>query len=688
MARPTADGRARTIHQLVEIKYQSSGLTVLHARKLRLKALTASQVHALSPKFHAAGALQIPYFDLHGRPTKFYRVRYLEKLPGVAGLVEKPQRYDQLPIMQEVYYPPLLKSSWSAIAKDPKVSVAITEGELKAACACAHGVPMMALGGVYSFMSGKRSLDLLPSMKEFNWSERQAYIVFDNDVSTKPEVLRAQIILSQRLLALGARISFISIPPGPEKGVDDFIVKFGAAAFAGLIERADPFLEAQALWELNSEATYIKKINVVIELETGLIMDPESFKRHRYVDRFYMKSVERGTGKNKHVVLEQEPLAPRWMEWAHKSKLWDLTYEPGQSRIYKNSWNAWTGWGVTPKKGDVRPWTWLLDFLFANDPRARKYFEQWCAYPIQHPGAKLFTACVLWSRVKRLGKSMVGLALSKIYGENSRFVESRELKANFNSWAKNRQLVIGEEITAGEARVDADYLKYIITHPSFTIRDLYTPAYDIPNHTNFLFLSNHPDAMFLEDGDQRYLIHGINQPEPAERKKYEWCDKWLHGEGPSHLMDHFLRMNLKGFNPREHAPATASKYEMITHSKSDLGLWVQRLQDDPITALKPLSRGTASEIAAKCDLFTAEQLYHAFDPELRGRGRSSVAAMGRALAAAGLRQLNGGVPVGTATGIHRLYAVRNVVTWDTATRKEIRVHYDSFFSPKNAGAVK
>lgn len=680
MARPRLD-------KLAQAKWRSSGLTDKHAKKLGLRY---TQAQDLSKKFYDVGCLYIPYWDLDGKPSKFYRVRYLEKLPGAAGAAEKPQRYDQLPVLQEAYYPPLLDQSWREISKDAKISLAITEGELKAASACAVKIPTLALGGVHSFRSAKNNLAFLPSLEEFDWSGRVIYIVFDNDITGKIDVMRAQQELAQALTDRGAKVYFANIPPGPAKGLDDFIVKHGVRKTQKILEKAEPHQQAQALWRLNEEVVLIKKIDVVIERETSLMMEPNKFMNHLYANRFHMEQVEKGSGNNKHYTMEKIQTAPKWVEWEQRAVLWDLTYAPGQPKVVNGldnpggAWNTWVGWGVKPKRGDVGPWHWLLDFLFANDAKARTYFERWCAYPIQYPGAKLYTASVLWSRVKRLGKSMLGLALAKIYGDNATFVESRQLKSEFNTWAKNRQLVVGEEITAGEARLDADYLKYIITHPTFTIRDLYVPAYQIPNHTNFLFLSNHPDAMFLEDGDKRYLIHGITQESPAERSKYEWCDRWLHGSGPSHLMDYFLNLNLKSFNPREHAPETSSKYEMIVRGKTDTGLWVMRLQEDPQTALKPMGE----KISKECDLFTPEQLYHAFDPQGRAVGRSSIASLGRHLASAGFRQVNGGSPVLTGTGLHRLYAVRNVVRWEQSPRKEVRDHFDSFFGPKQAGVVK
>lgn len=695
MALPLVEVQHQTIKHLARRKWQSSGLSDKAAKKLALKGLNADQVQALGAKFHAAGALHIPYFDLRGAQTKFYRLRYLERLPGAAGASEKPQRYDQLPVLQEAYYPPLL--DWSAIAKDPTKPIAVTEGELKSGSACAQGVTMMALGGVYSFMAAKRGIDLLPSMKEIIWAERVTVIIYDNDVVTKPEVMEAQNRLAARLTQEGARVYFAAIPEGPAKGVDDLIVAKGVKALKEVLADAVPYQDGAALWALNTEVVYLKKPNIVVERDTCLLMDPDRFQRHQYADRTYSRNIIKGSGKAAHNVLETVHLAANWMEWPHRSKLWDLTYAPGQPRVTANSWNGWEGWGLKPKQGDITPWNNLLDFLFDGDPKTRRYFEMWCAYPIQNPGAKLYTACVLWSRVKRLGKSMLALALARIYGmaptpenptysgpQNAVIVDSRQLKSGFNSWAKNRQLVIGEEITAGEARIDADYLKHVITAPHFRINAKHQPEIDIPNHTNFLFLSNHPDAMFLEDGDQRYLIHGIKHETPGPREMYEQAHKWLWGDGPAYLFDHFLRMRLDTFNPREHAPATASKYQMIMAGKTDTGLWVQRLVEDPVHALAWLGERAATG----CDLYTPDLLYRAFDPEGRGRGKASVASLGRQLLSAGFRQLNGGTPIGTNTGVHRIYAVRNAVKWEQSTRKEIRTHYEQFWGPQVQGAIK
>lgn len=683
MARREADVDTRTVQQLAQASWQASGLSDAQARRLGFRALSAGQVKNLAAKFHDAGALYIPYFDLSGKRTKFFRLRYLERLPGAAGVTEKPQRYDQLPVMQEAYFPPLLKRAWKELAQDNEVALCITEGEKKAACGCARGIPTLALGGVYSFMSSKRGVDFLPALEQFNWQDRKVFVVYDNDITHKLPVMQAQKALADQLTARGARVFFANLPPGPAKGMDDYIVQFGTNKFQEILDQAEPYAACEALWQLNSEVCFVKQMGAIIERASNTVMRSHEFIHAHYANRHYAEPQEKGNGKNRHIVLVKKPLAPAWIQWEKRAELEKLTYQPGQDKIVAGAWNTWNGWGVKPKRGDISPWIWLLDFLFHDDHVARRFFERWCAYPVQFPGTKMYTACVLWSRIEGLGKSLVGETLRRIYGENGGFVNARELKGSFNDWAKNRQFIIGEEITTGDVRVDRDYLKDLITNPFFRINAKFIPGYTIENKVNFLFLSNHPDAIFLDDRDRRYMVHAINQAAPAPQEKYAWYDAWKEEDGPAHLMQHFLDMDLSKFDPKGRAPETTSKLQMITASKGDIALWVEKLRIDPAFALRPLGE----RIARECDLFTAEQLTKAFDPAGRiAQSFNSKIALG--MLNAGFRYVNDHTPVRTANGLHRLYAVRNQVKWEQATRRELKAHYDQFFGPTQAGVVK
>ena len=76
----------------------------------------------------------IPYFNMHGRPLAFYRVRVFDHIPKY----KQPKNHPN-----HVYYPPGFHE-----AAQNKQYVLLTEGEKKAAAATKLGIPCCALGGV------------------------------------------------------------------------------------------------------------------------------------------------------------------------------------------------------------------------------------------------------------------------------------------------------------------------------------------------------------------------------------------------------------------------------------------------------------------------------------------------------------------------------------------------------------
>jgi hypothetical protein len=199
--------------KLAQDKWEGSGLDELHAAKMQLVPLEAEETAELWSGCIKAAAVKIPYFDLDGKHTKFFRVRFLGPLPGHLAHLEKPPRYSQAPgTINEVYLPPLLTDTWADIAKDPTRTIWITEGEFKAAKGCAEGLPVIGLGGVAIWRAAKHSLPLLPVLKEIDWLGRPAPIVFDSDIAKNPNVLAQALHLASKLNELGARPKIIVLP--------------------------------------------------------------------------------------------------------------------------------------------------------------------------------------------------------------------------------------------------------------------------------------------------------------------------------------------------------------------------------------------------------------------------------------------------------------------------------------------
>jgi hypothetical protein len=659
-------------------KWESSGLEDGQAAMLKLDVLTSDETAKLNPSFIRAGSIRIPYFAPSGDLTGFYRIRYLEDLPGFAGVAKKPQRYAQPPkTLNDVYLPPMFEGTWQELMDDPAMTLYITEGEFKAASACAVGLPCMGLGGVDVWRSSKRGLDMLPVLKQTDWNGRRVVIVFDSDAATNPNVVRAQRQLAQELTARGAMPVIASLPAredGGKQGLDDFLMARGATALEELLATAPLFLEAEALWGLNEEVVYVRDPGMVITRVSGQKMMPGAFKEHVYSNRHYLET--QVTKKTQ--VTVKKPLAPRWMEWERRFELERVVYEPGKDAIVDNCWNQWRGWGCEPKEGDVEPWTWLLDFLFQHEesPDGRIWFEQWLAYPLQHPGVKMFTAAAIWGVAQGTGKTLVGHSMMQIYGTNAVELRDKDLKGGFNDWAENRQFVVGDEITGNDRRDQADMLKGMITQQQLRVNIKYLPSYTIEDRINYLFTSNHPDAFFLEDSDRRFFVHEV-QGEPAELEKYKAFDKWRRSGGASALFHHLLTLDLDGFDPKAPAPSTNSKSAMIRDNKSDIGAWCMALREEPDNMLRQLGTQASEE----CALFSAAQLQQAYDPESETKVTTN--GLARELKRAGFRQVNDGIPVRTlGGGLQRLYAVRDANRWTSELPNALAAHWDTYFGPK------
>ena len=263
------------------------------------------------------------------------------------------------------------------------------------------------------------------------------------------------------------------------------------------------------------------------------------------------------------------------------------------------------------------------------------------------------------------GKSLVGITLGRIYGTNFTEIRQDDLEGNFNTWAENKQFVLGDEITGSNKRQEADMLKKMITQTIIRINNKNLPIYEVPDCINYLFTSNHPDAFFLEDADRRFAIHEVSVP-PLPLAFYEEYDAWLKGLGPAALFDYLLSVDLTGFNPTAPAPATLAKDRMIADGRSDLGAWVAQLIDDPDGVLR------VGEMKIPGDLFTNHELLGVYDPT--EKGRVTAQGLGNALKKAGIRQVYGGQLVRVRGRLDRYYAVRNGERWMKAPLENIQKH--------------
>lgn len=670
-----------------------SGLTVADAKRLRMRTLTAAQTKKLVKK--ELRSYRIPYFTLDGKEDSFYRVRMLQAPPARFGGKgkRKVQRYTQPSgHPPALYMPPLLDVSWRDIAADPERPLCITEGEKKAAKACKHGLPTIGLGGVWSYMSRTHFGygNIHPDLEAFEWLGRRVALVFDSDLADNANVAKALDTLIRQLNKRGAIVSVGYLPDaedGSKQGLDDYLVANAGREQEALDQlRATMDEEGQnaELTKLNAELAYVQRPPAYFHIPTKqLFRSPKALMDGPYANAHHWKTVRK---ENKEGGVELVPklvnTAKEWAGWQHRRTHAGITYAPGEDVVTADGMlNTWEGWGVQPEEGDVQPFLDLFEHVFQGLPeQTKRWLWQWMAYPLQYPGTKLYSAVMVHGRAQGTGKSFIGYILGDIYGNTTNFskVNQGDLFGSFNEYVANKQFILGEEITGGDKRAQADRLKDMISNELIRVKQKYQPEYQVPDMANYWLTSNQPDALYLEDDDRRAFVHRLERKAP--QSVYDAADRWRKQQGgPAALFRYLLtEVDCAGFNPTAPAPMTEAKAEMIANSRTDIEAWADALLTDPDSMLGD---------HIKRDTFTAKELMQLYDPD--ETGRVSGTALGKALERRGCRQK----VVKTKQGTQRLRAVRNLHKWypggdDTASPAEWAADYDGTVVSMTAAASK
>lgn len=208
---------------------------------------------------------------------------------------------------------------WAKRLVDPTQPILIVEGAKKAAALLSRGYCAIALPGVFNGRRvmrdewGKRySETLIPELALFATPGRPVYFCFDHDIkaSTTRQVNLAISTTGKLLQDAGCEVKVIDLP-GPEKGVDDFLVAQGDQAFQQIYNTALPLSIWQWQWRKQDELTHPP---------TQVVNQAEFQPTHLPDEGLLVLSSAKGTGKTKSIVqLVQD--TPRVIALGHRISL-------------------------------------------------------------------------------------------------------------------------------------------------------------------------------------------------------------------------------------------------------------------------------------------------------------------------------------------------------------------------------
>jgi hypothetical protein len=359
---------------------------------------------------------------------------------------------------------------------------------------------------------------------------------------------------------------------------------------------------------------------------------------------------------------------------------------PGMGRFYNEGSKRYLNMFKPHVVEPIRPTPGArlaFEFLWGRivDKEFARWFKQFYAYAIKHPGRKIRSAPLLISETTGTGKGTITTTIpSLLFGKVEQFSDA-SLKGQFNGQLVNSWWVTFDEIHVGDTKAQRkaiiDKIKPWITNDRIEIRPMYGAGYTMANHIQFTASSNRLDALHIDDKDERRW--GVGRL--TERKLTSGEVRGLFNtsgdpstrgylvrpESASWLRAWFEETDLSDFDPDGKPPVTPIKAAMATTS---LGTWETRILEAMAERRAPFDRDVFTIGTLRDNLFTS--------------GYTSNAQLGVILNSNGFRSfvdMKRGGPTG-----EKIYIWRNVRRWAARPFRALQEHLQTGEFPGGAAA--
>ncbi|MEM9763440.1 MAG: bifunctional DNA primase/polymerase [Pseudomonadota bacterium] len=271
-------------------------------------------------------------------------------------------------------------------------------------------------------------------------------------------------------------------------------------------------------------------------------------------------------------VMKPKPVCEIWLRSRERMTAEGEIYTPGADRMVGDRegrmwWNTYHGPDWSGAEGPA-PDLWLqLVETVIPDPKDRVLFERFVAHTIYKPLRRPSIVPLVVTKEHGMGKGLLVRGITRLLGpENvSNPKMAALLKSEFNEYLYQKTLAVVDEVadlTDPRQRFRAmDHLRDIMTEPRLRINRKGLPARTFPIYTNFLLLSNHDDALVIDEKDRRLFV-SIADGKPRDQAFYTAVADMLDDpEQLARIAAHYRP--LADDELPERAPMNASKRRMI-----------------------------------------------------------------------------------------------------------------------------
>jgi len=213
------------------------------------------------------------------------------------------------------------------------------------------------------------------------------------------------------------------------------------------------------------------------------------------------------------------------------------------------------------------------------EPEDAEILLNFLAFIYQNPEARIRWAILLFG-IQGNGKSFFVEMMKRLMGNNAGEVAGTTVAQRFTGWAVNKLFIAIEEIRVPSESKYAilDKLKPFISNSEINVEHKGQDDRVVPNFASYMLLTNHDDALPLDDDDRRYCIIETRHRTKADIPSPDYFDSLFaaldnHIEAISHYFS--TRDIPSTFKPNSRATETRGRYRMIEESKTSSRLAVE-----------------------------------------------------------------------------------------------------------------
>lgn len=340
------------------------------------------------------------------------------------------------------------------------------------------------------------------------------------------------------------------------------------------------------LAKMNKRHAFIESIAgkpMILSYTYSGIFDKEiiEFRVPEAIERFYNNiMIELGNGK-------LITLGKWWLGHSNRRQYNAIIFDPSKSREYQygenyKAYNLWEGFNCGSKNGcwkQTKKHIWKV--LCNKNKQKFKYMIKWFAWMVQNPGERAEVAIVLKGK-EGAGKGFIFTQFIDIFGKHSMHISNRDhLTGKFNGHLRALVFLFADEAYyPGDKEVEGT-LKQLITEPTLTIESKFKEPISDKNRLHVCMATNNEWVIPASQDSRRYFINEVdnmyakNQCPNKIRDDY-FIKIWgeMNNGGKEAMLFDLLKMNLKGWHPRNNVPATEelSKQSIMSLSRTHKAL--------------------------------------------------------------------------------------------------------------------